>query len=183
MQPGLADATIAVRDSGRGAPYRVHLAGPNCARQFGLLDGVGAAGTAAQSLVVGVAQFVRGREHPADGGVRLLHVPQVTWVLDDNDPSGGHYLDRSGPDEPLREVSDAAGERFRLGCLEQVPVVLQRRAAAGAVHDDRRGAGHRLDDAPGEATRVVDATGVDMERAATRAARTADERRGHRRRA
>ena len=76
--------------------------------------------------------------------------------------------------EPLVDVDDARAERPRLRGAEQRAVVLEGRAAAGRVHDDRRVARHRRDRPARERRRAVVQPGVDVQRAAARRTRTGD---------
>ncbi len=74
-------------------------------------------------------------------------------------------------DDPLGEVLARAPRTLGLGGAEQVAVLLHARAAARAVDDDRCVAGHRRDHASGERACFVVATGVHVQRAATRPSR------------
>ena len=130
--------------------------------------GVGAAGAAAQAVVVGVAQSVRRREHGAHRAVRLLHVAEVARVLHDHGRVRCRERRAAGWAASHSEKSRTRAENAcRFGRAEQAAVVLHRRTASGAVDDDRRVAGHRRDDATREAGRAsVHPARVDVQRAA-----------------
>ena len=136
MQPGLADTT-----TGRSGPARrsaAALRSRMLGRELGLQRRVRAARAAAQAVVVGLGERVRRAEHGSHRAVRALHVAQVARVLHDE---GRRRCRASGErallGDPLGEVAHPGAERLGFGGAEQPAVVLHRRAAPGAVDDDR----------------------------------------------
>ena len=65
-------------------------------------------------------------EHRPDGLVRALHVTQMARVLDDHRRQAprGRRQTVDAVSQPLVHVEDPRAERPRLGCTEQMPVVL-----------------------------------------------------------
>ena len=75
-------AGVRAGDHGRaGAGDRRQLPRPDLGRHVGVQRGVGAAGAAAQPLVIELDQVGIAPEDRPDVLVRLLHVPQVARVL------------------------------------------------------------------------------------------------------
>ena len=176
VEPGLPQVKHATRVGrrdhriGRSPPQGRGLAVADAGRELRLEHGVRAAGAAAQAVVVGFGEGVRGAEDRADRAVAALHVPQVARVLYDDSGVRGPDLGHSFFRDPLGEVAHTRAERRGLRGTEQAAVILHGCSAPGAVDDDRRLARHRRDHPPGEAARVFVAAGVQVQRAATVAA-------------
>src|SRR5262249_47003944 len=102
----------------------------------------------------------------------MLHVTEMARILHHDDLTGRvHGWWRWPRRHPLGEVGHACGEGVGVRSAEEPPVVLHHRAAARAVDDDRTVAGERTDDAASEAARLVEPTGVHLQRAAAVRAR------------
>ena len=140
-QPGLALATTRRADALGGPVDRRHLALADRAGQLGLQRRVGAAGAAAQAVVVELDDVGDAGEHacaPARGpaargagGTGPGRSPAPSGAAGAGSSSSRSASHSWTSTHPCRE-------RRRLGGAEQVAVVLHRRAAAGGVDEDRR---------------------------------------------
>ena len=132
-QPGLALATTRAPVRTVARSIGVELALPDGARQLRLQRAVRAAGAAAQAVVVELHHVGHVGQHRAD------RTPIVrctwrrwhgSWTMTGRQPTGHRRQPVQPSGQPLVDVEDPGAERpGRLGA-EQVPVVLQRRAAA-----------------------------------------------------
>ena len=173
-QPGLALATTVAPERRAARSIAATLRSRIVAGQLGLQRRVGAAGAAAQPLVVELDDVGDVAEHGAHRLVGPLHVAEVARILDDHRPSGGAGpagADRGAVASHSWTSSTRAEKARRLGRAEEVAVVLHRRAAAGRVDEDRR---RRPASTASSARRGRRASscepGVDVQRAAARAA-------------
>ena len=141
MQPGLADATTGIGSPPRrrAATLRARMRrdSSGCSSAYAPPAPQHSPSSSVSTSVYAGASTVR------TAPCALLHVPEVARVLHDD---ASHRSRRSGTScsaQPLREVATRGAERVRLGGVEEPAVVLHRRAAARAVDDDGRVAGHR----------------------------------------
>ena len=125
---------------------------------------------AAQAVVVQLDDLdVAGQRHP-HREVGPLDVAEVARVLDGDRPqraAGGREL-VPVLGQPLVDVEDPRAEPRRSIGAHQMPVVLQRRATAGRIDQDRRLAGHRRHHPLGQPGCLGLEAGVDVQRPATR---------------
>ena len=152
--PGLALATTVAPDRAAARSIAATLRVAHVAGERRLQRRVGAAGTAAQALVVELDDVGDLAEHGPHRFVGPLHVAQVARVLDDHRSERRRRAAAGGRGgRPATRGRRPPGPRrpAAVGCPEEVAVVLERGAAPGRVDDDRRVAGHRLDRALGQA--------------------------------
>ena len=154
--------TQSARPCGRGSRPRARVRAPSTRHRRRNRD------RRRRSRATGTPARARSGPHPARCCTCRRWHGSCTTTVSSRSRSG----ERSLLGDPLGEVAHARRERVRRRRAEQPPVVLHRRAAPGAVDDDRRVAGHRPHDPPGQGTGLADAPGVGVQRAAAVAART-----------
>ena len=162
MQPGLADTTI--------APARARAARRPCGRGCRSRGRAGAPRTRRPRR--NTVRRRRSRRACTPAPARFVpRRARAARAADDRGPARRPSSTSDAPrhallDDPLGEVADARAERLGLGGAEHPAVVLHDRAAARAVHDDRRGPGHRRDHAARQPLGLARAARVNVQRAA-----------------